>query len=106
MAGFDPTLEVGFDADGTNNAIKICAEAILPQEQDLKEDCDIRNIWGFWFQVFLVLSKRGLENEYQFAIALTKKELLRRGYFDRFMAEIEYPEYAPVRNLMKEAHWF
>jgi hypothetical protein len=92
-------------SSSTDDAIKLCVETILPREGDLKRDCDIRFIWGFWFQVLLVLSTANLTAEYAAAIALTKNELSRRKYLDRFIAEAEYPEYAPLTKLFRSAVW-
>ena len=89
----------------THKAIKLCAEVILPEEGDLKEDCDIRFIWGLWFQVLLVLSVTNLFGEHAPAIARIKKELIHRNYFDKFIAEAEYPEYAPLKKLFASAGW-
>lgn len=87
------------DAADLDKAIGTCVEAILPSDGDLMEDCNIRFLWGFWFQMLLAISLVGLQEQYVEQIALTKRELVRRDYFDRFMAETEYPEYASLRDI-------
>ena len=86
-------------APDVDKAIAVCAKIVLPHDGDLMEDCDIRYLWGFWFQMLLVITTANLAEHYEKAIALTKKELVRRSYFDRFMAEAEYPEYAAMRTI-------
>ena len=83
-------------------AIAVCVEAVLPRRGDLMGDCDIRYLWGFWFQMLFVVSVANLANQYAEAIAVTKKELIRRAYYDKFMAEAEYPDYAPVRDIFRQ----
>jgi hypothetical protein len=86
-------------------AIKRCAHVILPREADYMEDCDIRYIWGFWFQALLVLCTSKLVAEHDSAILLTKKELVRRGYLDNFMAESNYPDYKALKELFQSDLW-
>ncbi len=86
---------------GLDEAIALCMKTVLPHEADLMEDCDIRYVWGFWFQAMLVIVAVNAVDQHEAAIALTKKELVRRSYFDKFMAEAEYPDYEAVRSLFK-----
>lgn len=86
-------------ASGVDEAIARCAKEVLPRHGDLMEDCDIRYVWGFWFQMLFVIATANCADHYAQAIELTKRELVRRLYFDRFMAEAEYPEYAVMRTI-------
>jgi hypothetical protein len=90
---------------GIGDAVEACMKSILPSEGDLKDHCEIRYLWGFWFQALLVLCAMNLVMEYASTISLTKRELIRRGYLDKFIAEAEHPDYTGLKTLFKSTVW-
>lgn len=74
---------------------------LLPSEQDLMEDCNIRFLWGIWFQVILVICKLELLDQCRAAITFTLAELRRRQYLDKFIAEIDYPDYQVMKQILE-----
>ena len=67
---FDETLKcmirscVAFQEPGQ---VKDAAEALsdlLPSGSDPMDDCNIRYVWGIWFQVILVICRLGMDQEY------------------------------------------
>jgi hypothetical protein len=90
---------------GISDSIRTCVDAILPCELDLKDDCNIRYLWGFWFQALFLSCAANLTTEYASLIALTRKELARRAYLDKFVAEADYPEYVALKTLFKSPLW-
>ena len=93
------------DTPHFKEAIDIWMSTILPRDEDRMEDCDIRHLWGFWFQALLVVCAANRITEFATAIARTKRELVRRSYLDKFMAEAEYPDYELLRELFKKPAW-
>lgn len=76
---------------------------LLPTPGDRMAECNIRFAWGIWFQVVLVLCKLGVGGRYLPQIRFALGELRHRDYYDKFMAETEYPDYQIMRPLIKEA---
>jgi hypothetical protein len=75
--------------------------SLLPGPDDLMEDCNIRFIWGIWFQVILVLCRLNKSKEHSDAIQFTFDELKRRNYFDKFKAETDHADYLVMKELFK-----
>ena len=106
---FDETLKcmirscVAFREPGQ---VKDAAEALsdlLPSDSDSMDDCNIRYVWGIWFQVILVICRLGMDQEYAGPISSTLDVLRERKYLDKFIAETDYPDYAAMRHLFGEA---
>jgi hypothetical protein len=74
---------------------------LLPSDRDRMRDCNIRYLWGIWFQALLVMRILGLDKLFAGQIELTMSELKDRGYYDKFLAETHYPDYAPLRELLQ-----
>jgi hypothetical protein len=73
--------------------------AMLPHEADRSEDCNIRYIWGIWFQFIFVLVRLGFAEKFKDKIEFTKAELEHRGYLDKFKAETDFADYAVMSSL-------
>lgn len=75
---------------------------LLPTSDDRMEDCNIRFVWGIWFQVILVLCKLGIADRYSSQVRFALNELKRRDYYDKFVAETDYPDYQIMKPFVKK----
>jgi hypothetical protein len=73
---------------------------LLPNADDPMEDSEIRYIWGIWFQVIYVLARCGLTQEGEVAVGRALRVLKARGYLDKFIAELDYPDYSVMRPVI------
>jgi hypothetical protein len=77
--------------------------AFLPSEEDRMDDCDIRYVWGIWFQIIYVMCRYDATSRQAPRIGFVFAELKRRGYLENFLAEIDCPDYDLMRFLIKSA---
>lgn len=107
---FDETLKVmirsvlAFEHGDGMSSLADSLFDLLPSEEDTMEDCSIRYLWGVWFQVLFVLETLGFLSIDNKHVAFTVKELRRRAYWDKFIAEAEYEDYAILRPLIARAN--
>ncbi len=75
----------------------------LPRPEDRMDDVDIGYVWGIWFQIAYLLAHRGIAQMYGKQLSFMFQELKRRRYFDKFLSEIDHPNYEIMRALAKLA---
>lgn len=76
-------------------------DMLLPRNEDTMDDCNIRYIWGIWFQLLFVICRLDLVEAHQRAIQSTLDTLERRNYLQNFAAETFHPDYAVMRPLLR-----
>ena len=73
----------------------VALETLLPLPDDRMERCNIR------FLVIFVMCFTQQDTRFRDRISFTLNELENRGYLDKFIAEADYPQYEPLRRVLK-----
>jgi hypothetical protein len=110
---FDETIKclirstVAFANSSTASHLSDLLARLLPSADDPMDEANIRFVWGFWFQIAYVLMRLGTLDRHDREVRFLLAELRRRGYLDKFIAELDYEDYLPLRASLApyfEAH--
>jgi len=88
------------DQKDSHHSLAAQLAGLLPTAADRMEDCNIRFVWGIWFQLIFVLCALRLDDVHWDRIEGGLDIIRERGYLDKFAAEAGYPEYAIIQRAL------